>query len=170
MIVCHRGHNALARMLLDAGATTGEAKSGRGTPLISAASVGNADCVKMLLDEGIEEELETRFQELTALEWAQKGGDEGHSMCVQLLESALENSSLTLAREEAAEAVMARARKEAKALEEVEGRSEPPGVVDIVSWLVALPPTRAFPPPCPCIVVYGSPVALLREERPSPSL
>ena len=49
-----------------------------------------------------------------------------------------------VSREEAAEAVMARARKEAKALEEVEGRSEPPGVVDIVSWLVALPPTRAF--------------------------
>ena len=39
-------------MLLNAGASTGEAKRGRGTPLISAASVGNADCVRMLLEEG----------------------------------------------------------------------------------------------------------------------
>ena len=31
MIACHRGHNALARMLLNAGAATGEAKPNRGT-------------------------------------------------------------------------------------------------------------------------------------------
>jgi serine/threonine protein kinase len=41
---------------------TGEVLKGKGTALISAASVGQVDCVRMLLDEGNDESLSVRFQ------------------------------------------------------------------------------------------------------------
>ena len=51
MVACHAGNGALARLLLNEGATTGEVKANKGTPLISAASVGHADCVRMIIEE-----------------------------------------------------------------------------------------------------------------------
>ena len=89
MIASKNGHNALARMLLNAGAQTKEAMKGRGTALAMAAWVGNADCVRMLIEEGNDEDLEVTFQNKTPLQLAEKGG---HAVCVDLIADALRES------------------------------------------------------------------------------
>ena len=64
MVACSLGHCPLVRLLLDERASVGEVEEGRGTPLISAASAGNVDCVRMLVDEG---DYEVFYQEFKGL-------------------------------------------------------------------------------------------------------
>ena len=91
MIACHKGHSSIARLLLDSGASTGEVRLGRGTALICAATNGHTDCVRMLIAEGSNADLEVTFESLTALQWAERAptAGEGHRTCVRLLLQAL---------------------------------------------------------------------------------